>query len=440
MNDVQKFRASRAPRLKLRGNSDTIPRVIAVNRFYWPDVSATSQLLTDLMHTLADEGWQDLTVITSRMRYDDPGIRLDRNEFHSGIRIRRVWSARHFWRRLRGRMLEYLSFYCSAFAALLFEVRRDDVVLVTTDPPLFSVLASLATRMKRAHLVTWNHDLYPEVAGALGVPLGRGRLGKLLRILRNRVLRSAVENIVISPAMADHVGRELGSSDRISIIRNWCDEAIQPVPHLENSLRDEWGLNGSFVIGYSGNLGRVHIPSRVADLVGQSLDVEGLRWLFIGGGIGLDQVRSVAAQAPSGTVQFRPYQDREDLSRSLSVPDLHLVSLDPNCEGLTYPSKLYGILAAGRPTLFFGDPMSEVSADLARHRIGVTLDQDQPGSWCNKILELVADREELRAMGARARARHEFIARQPGLLAWESVLANPGPVAVEPAVDPVRGT
>ena len=423
-----------------KSNRVTNPRIIAVNRFYWPDPSATSQLLTDLMQSLSAAGWRELIVVASRMRYDDPGARLERDELHSGVRIVRVWSARHLWQRLRGRMLEYLSFYCSAFIALLIEVRRDDVVLVTTDPPLFSILARFAARAKGAHLVTWNHDLYPEVAYALGVPLAGGTSGKLLRKLRNSVLRAAVENIVISPAMADRVKRELGSQSRITIIRNWCDNRIRPTPHEQNSLRDDWGLRSSFVIGYSGNLGRVHIPGKVATLIETMWDVEGLRWLFVGGGIGLNQIRDLAARAPEEAIQFRPYQDRENLARSLSVPDLHLVSLDRKCEGLLYPSKLYGILAAGRPTLFIGDPNSEVSAELARHRIGMTLDAERPESWREKVLALMADKEKLGRMGARARAQYELFSRRPEVLAWRAVLANASPLMIEPAAFPVKGS
>ena len=192
------------------GHDPANPRIIAVNRFYWPDTSATSQLLTDLMQSLAAAGWPDVTVISSRMFYHDPTERLARIANHRGVRIRRVWSARHVWNRLRGRMLEYLTFYCSAFAALLIEARRGDVVLVTTDPPLFSVLAKLAARLKGAHLVTWNHDLYPEVAKALGISLAGGAFGSMLRKLRNGVLRGAAANIVISPAMATRVRDELG--------------------------------------------------------------------------------------------------------------------------------------------------------------------------------------------------------------------------------------
>ncbi|HUS56238.1 MAG TPA: glycosyltransferase family 4 protein [Thermohalobaculum sp.] len=439
MNDATTIPSLQPRRLDQTGHGPANPRIIAINRFYWPDSSATSQLLTDLMESLAAEGWPDVTVVTSRMLYHDSTERLAPSAEHGGVRIRRVWTSRHLWHRLRGRMLEYLTFYGSAFAALLIEARRGDVILVTTDPPLFSVLARLAVGLKGARMVTWNHDLYPEVAKVLGVPLAAGALGRMLRGLRNGVLRAASDNIVISPAMAECVRGELGSLDRVSIIRNWCGTEIYPVAPAENPLREDWGLGDDFVIGYSGNLGRAHIPDKVAELVRRTQDIPGVRWLFIGGGVGLNQIRALAASAPTGTIQVRPHQNRGDLAHSLSVPDLHLVSLDPACEGLIFPSKIYGILAAGRATLFLGNPTSEIGVDLVQHRIGVTLDPDRPELWRDAILALRADPDGLAAMGARARARHEVLTRLPVLTAWASRLAKAAPICARPAARSTKG-
>jgi colanic acid biosynthesis glycosyl transferase WcaI len=114
------------------------PRIIAVNRFYWPDHSATSQILTDLLTHLAHEQQSvtvPVTVIASRMRYDDPGQRLAAREIKDGVDIRRVWTSRMGRGGLAGRALDYLTFYLSAFVAILAVARRGDVILVKTDPP-----------------------------------------------------------------------------------------------------------------------------------------------------------------------------------------------------------------------------------------------------------------------------------------------------------------
>lgn len=398
-------------------------RVIAVNRFYWPDHAATSQILTDLASFLAARGWQ-VTVLASRMRYDDSGVRLARREERDGVRIRRVWTSRLGRDRLAGRAVDYLTFYLSAGAALMAEARRGDVVLATTDPPLFAVVASVVARLKGARLVTWNHDVFPEVAAMLGVAWAGGRLGRLLGRLRDRTLRSAAINVALSEDMAERLRRRGVSDRRLRVVANWSDEAIRPVAPGENPLRRDWGLGDAFVIGYSGNLGRAHMPEKVAELVARTRDVPGLVWLFIGGGAGIERIRRVVCETGAGNVQIRPYQPRQALAHSLSVPDLHLVSLDPSCEGLIVPSKISGIHAAGRPVLYLGDPASALARELCQGGAGLCLDPDAPEAWRDTVAALRDDPERRDEMGRRARAESERRPPLHSLLGWEAALAE----------------
>ena len=105
---------------------------------------------------------------------------------------------------------------------------------------------------------------------------------------------------------------------------------------------------------------------------------------------------------------------------------------------MVFPSKIYGVMAAGRPTLFLGSPTDEVATDLSRDRAGVTLDPDRPELWRDAVLALKADREALLAMGMRARMRHEALMREPVLKAWTATLARAAPPPSLPAERPVR--
>lgn len=154
-----------------------MPRIVAVNRYYWPDHSATSQLLTDLLEHQA-AGGQEVLAVTSRQRYDQPGAALPETGEHQGVSIRRLWSTRFGRSGLAGRAIDYLSFYASAFFTLLFKVRRGDTILALTDPPLLSVVAGVVAgvvaAVKRARLVNWCQDLFSDytTAARLGAPLG----------------------------------------------------------------------------------------------------------------------------------------------------------------------------------------------------------------------------------------------------------------------------
>lgn len=398
-------------------------RVIAVNRFYWPDHAATSQILTDLTSFLAARGW-DVRVVTSRIRYDAGEKPLLSREERDGVGIRRVWTTRMGRSQLVGRAVDYLTFYFSAGLCLLREVQRNDVLLVTTDPPLFSVVAAAVARLRKARLVTWNHDVFPEVAGALGLSWAKGPLGRMLVWLRSRSVRGAALNVTISDTMADRLRESGMDAASLRVVPNWSDSDIHPVPREENRLRRQWGLQDSFVIGYSGNLGRAHMPDKVAELVHRTRDLPGLAWLFIGGGSGMGSVRALTEKPGAGNVQLHPYQERGELSLSLSAPDLHLVALDPGCEGLIVPSKISGILAAGRPVIYLGDPQSALAREITERGLGVTLDPGSPDSWREIIAGLQAQPERLRRMGVEARALSENGPPREMLLRWESVLVE----------------
>lgn len=368
--------------------------IIAVNRYYRPDHSATSQMLTDLAEHLATR--HEVVVLTSRLLYDD-GDRLVRRERLGGVSVRRLWSTRMGRRSLAGRALDYATFYLSAFVALLRLARRGDTVIVLTDPPLLSVAAAMAGRIRGFRVVNWCQDLFPEVAQALGMKWAGGWAGRVLRAARDWSLRSAVLNASLHERMSERLRARGVPADKIGILPNWADADIRPIAREDNPLRQAWGLSERFVIGYSGNLGRAHLPDLVAELVDRTKDIEGLTWLFIGAGAGIERVRK-AAQGASNVI-FKPYQSRDRLSDSLSAPDLHLISLDPACEGYVVPSKLYGVRAAGRPVLFLGAADGAVAREVTAHQAGVVLDPSTPGEW----------------RGAIERAMREAPSSRPGL-------------------------
>ncbi len=337
-------------------------RLLFLNRFYSPDVSATAQLLTDLAEALAAEG-ERVVVITSRLLYEDPDARPSAREERSGVRVRRVWTSRFGRRNLLGRAFDYASFYLSATFALLAEARRGDTIVAMTDPPLVSVPAAAVAALRGCRLLVWCQDVFPEIAEAHGMAFARGPLGRLLRRLRDGSFARAERIVAIHPTMARRLVALGVPEEKLVVIENWAPAGIRPVPHEANPLRREWGLatpslatgneEGApkFVVAYSGNLGRVHDPEAVIDLVRRTAG-KGITWLFIGGGAGMERLKRVVAEEELPDVLFRPYQPRERLSESLSVADVHLVSLDPKFEGLVYPSKVYGIRAAGRPLVW----------------------------------------------------------------------------------------
>jgi glycosyltransferase involved in cell wall biosynthesis len=364
-------------------------RVVFVNRYFHPDHSATSQIASDLAFHLAARGW-DVTAITSRQRYEDRDARL-RSSTEKGVRILRVWSTRFGRAGLAGRAADYLTFYASAFFALLRHRRA--VVVAMTDPPLMSVVAALAA----PRVVNWTQDLFPEVAQSLGI-----RAPGFLQRLRDWSLRRARANVVLGELMAGRVPRSV-------IIHNWADAALAPMPRPDGD---------AFVVGYSGNLGRAH---EFETIMGAMRNLPGVRFLFTGGGAQLDAVKRAAPPNAS----FRPYAPREELSAALSATDAHLVSLRPELEGLIVPSKFYGVLAVGRPVLFVGARDGELARIIDAHRCGVVVEMGDVDGLTKAIDALAADPEEAAGMGRRGRQLYlDRFAPQHAFAAWERVLTE----------------
>ena len=398
-------------------------KIIFLNRFFYPDHSATSQLLADLAFHLADAGW-DVSVICSRQRYDDPAAELPATEQVNSVQVYRVWTSRFGRHNLIGRGLDYLSFYLSAAWRLYCLAREGDIVVAKTDPPMISVVAAWVARLRRANLVNWLQDLFPEVATALNIKGFDGALGRTLVGLRNRSLRQAKCNVVLGELMRQRLVMEGIAEGHIRVVHNWADgDAITPLLQAQNPLRKEWELEGRFVVGYSGNLGRAHEFTTLLDAAEFLQQEEAIVFLFIGGGPQLPMVQKAVQERGLGNCMFRPYQPRERLQESLGLADLHLVVLRPELEGLIVPSKFYGIAAAGRPTVYVGDLQGEVAQIIMGGDAGTTVAIGNGEGLAEKIVGLYQNPVRCARLGQNARLLFEQrYSKQRALQAWCTIL------------------
>ena len=399
-------------------------RIVFVNRFYAPDHSATSQMLTDLAVALA-KGGDEVHVVTSRLLYDDPAARLSVNETLDGVAVHRVRTSTFGRRNLAGRAIDYLSFYITASLLLFRLIRRGDIVVAKTDPPLVSIPVGWVVRLRKARQVNWLQDLFPEVATVLGVRMAQGVSGKLLARLRDRSLHVAARNVVPGRLMQDRLSVRGIDPGSIVVIPNWADgAAVQPVAHAANPLRDAWGLADKFVVGYSGNLGRAHEFQTIVDAALVLRPESDIVFLIIGGGAG-DKTFGEPADPSSPNIIRKPYQRRELLAQSLGMIDVHLVSLRPEMEGLVVPSKFYGIAAAGRPTIFIGDRDGEIGALVRRLECGIAVIPSDAGGLADAIVLLREDVALQARMGANARnAFNALYEKDIAVESWRKLLTT----------------
>ena len=399
-------------------------RIVFVNRFFYPDNAATSRMLSDLAFALAARGF-DVEVVTSRLDYAGGDARYPAYEEVEGVKVHRVRTTAYGRANLFKRSLDYLTFYVSATAKAATRLAAGDTVVAKTDPPLMSVPLALVAWRRRARLVNWLQDIFPEIAQALGVRVVQGPVAGALKAARGVSVRAAAANVVLGESMAARL-RALGAPpERIHVVPNWVDtERIQPVAHDDNPLRAAWDLSEAFVVMHSGNLGRAHDWRTILEAARRLQAHRDIRFVFVGGGHLYDRLQRSAADEGLDNLVFQPYQPSDRLTFSLSAADVHLSALAPALEGLLVPSKLYGIAAAGRPIVHIGGRESEI-ADLAGTAgWGAVVRQGDGAGLAETLLALRADQGRCVAMGeAGRRLAVSRFDRRFALERWVDVLS-----------------
>jgi colanic acid biosynthesis glycosyl transferase WcaI len=404
-------------------SSHSLPRLIFINRYFHPDQSASSRLLSDLAFALAAAD-HNILILTSHQRYDDPDARLPAREVVGKISVHRLAGTRFGRIALLGRAIDYVSFYVSMAVTLLKLARAKDTIVPMTDPPMLSLFAAPIARLKGCRMINWLQDLYPEVALAVGTPFLRPIVAKVIQRLRDRSLRAAHCNVVISTAMAERVSTLDVKKQRIKVIHNWVDDhALSPIPAHENPFRRAWGLEDKFVVGYSGNLGRVHDIDTILLASGELVDCQ-IVFLCIGGGAQYDVLKETAEKRGlTQLFRFMPYQSETDLPYSLSAADVHWLSHKPEFEGLLFPSKFYGIAAVGRPIIAITSSQSEIAKLVSQYQCGLVVEQGDGKSLALELKRLQAAPELCSAMGAHAQAMLKAsFTRAQAIDAWAQTL------------------
>ena len=399
-------------------------KVRIIHQYFHPDLSSTSQVISQVAFYLAGKG-DEVSVLCSRNRYDgSQEAMLKARETVMGVDIRRCWGPSLPRRVPVGRVLNMFSF-CASAAVRALSAPRADVVMFMTDPPLFSVLGSLLKRLRGERFVYVLMDVYPQVAVKAGMIREQSPVERVLRGIARTALKEADAVIVLGEDMKKEAIRSGASPEKVTVIRNWADpEVVFPVPREENRFRRELGLDGRFVVAYSGNLGVSHDFRDLMAVAEELAPRDDIRFIFVGDGVRLGEVKELAASRRLPNIIFRPYQGFFALAESISAGDVHFVSLRSGFEGLVVPSKVYGIMAAGRPVIYQGEGSGEVARMVEREGIGFVIHPGDRAGLRDRILLLYRDRAARERMGEAARrVLLEKYSAASGLARYRRVLA-----------------
>ncbi len=389
-------------------------RLLLICPHFRPDLyAATGEVMTQLVESLAELD-HNIDVVTSLPWYHRHDVEPEwrgrpwRTETTEWGRIVRAWPFPTTKINVPARAAGFLAQTALA-SGLAATLGRHDAVIGMSPPIFFGDAAWLAARRSRAPFVFNTQDIFPDIAVQLGA-LTNPRVIELARRHELSVYRRADAITVLSEDQADNVraklaGRNETDADKIRIIANCIDvDRITPVD-WDNWYRRRHGLLDKTVVMYSGNVGL----SQSFDLIRAGAETwaadERVHFVINGEGAARDQVEAWARDLDN--VSIVDFGQRDEIPDILGAADLHLILLKSGLAASSTPSKLYGILAAGRPILASIDTGSEVDVVVRRSGAGLSVAPDDPWAFVQALEKLLADPEELRSMGKRARGYAE---------------------------------
>ena len=388
------------------------------NRSYYPDFGATGQLLTELCEDLTRRFGYDVTVVAGMPMSAESAVAPARwyapvrREERNGVKILRSWSTAKPTRRFTGRLSNYLSYFTSATIASL-RIGCPDVIVSLTDPPIVSLTAIAAARVTGAKFVFLCQDVFPEVARLL-----EDFQNEKVEALLTKIGRLTVKRADRIIALGDTMKRRLvetknADPQKIRVIHNWSDaDAIRPGPK-NNAFAREHGLVDKFVVMHSGNVGMSQDVDALLDVAALVTDLPDVVIAIVGEGARKAFLQQEVERRTLTNVRFFPYQPKAHLYESFATADVFVVSLKRGLAGFIVPSKVYGVLAAGRPYIAAIEADSEVAQIAREHECGIVVepgDREPMAAAIRRLHDNPALRERL-GVNARAASLHYDRAR-----------------------------
>lgn len=341
-------------------------------------------------------------------------------ERHAGVDVLRARGTRLSKRRFAGRFTNYVTYFASACLAGL-RLDRPDVIVALTDPPIIGLAACLASRRYGVPFVMSYRDVFPEVATLLE-DFHVASVNAILQRVNRFLVAHAERVVVLGESMKRRLVEGKGAEpSKTVVIPDWADcEAIVPSPK-RSAFSEAHGLADKFVVMHAGNMGLSQNLESVVAAAEYLRDLRDLVLLFVGEGVKKPALQTIARDRGLTNVRFLPYQPKADLATTFAAADCFIVSLSVGLSGFIVPSKLYAILAAGRPYVTAMERDSEAVRIAEEEGCGLVAEPGDAESLAARIRDLYLDRHRTEEMGARARQVGLRFDRRAGVAAYEAL-------------------
>lgn len=376
-------------------------RILLLNLYYPPDTSATAKMAATVVRALGER--HDVTILCGRPSYDPSERRpwrIWQTESGERVKVLRVGSTDYPRFAMKRRVLNYLTYVALAIPCALFV--RCDVVLAMTDPPFEGIVGAIVALLKGKAYFYNIRDMYPDMAvgGSIVKP---GLLSRVWERLHRWALRRARRVIVLGEDMRARIVAKGVNPARIRIVRDGAEilPPDAPLPVLDQEVVRAIRGEDKFVLLHAGNLGFYGAWETLISAV-SGLKQDGVGLVFVGEGAERSRVESLAKDLKN--VRFLSFFPASKIPSVLSAPDAHLITVKRGLEGVVVPSKMYGILAAGKPIVAVAPQETDAASLGLKYGFAVSSDPDSAESTASIIHALANDAVKLQSMGAAARA------------------------------------
>lgn len=379
-------------------------RLIILSEHYYPEDISTGYFLTGLAEGLSGKNIE-VIVICSEPKYREKKLKFESIELHNGVKIRRINTPFENKNNILKRIGNIIIQTWRINRELKKIISSKDKIMVVTNPPTLPWIVSLQKTVHKNERYLLIHDVYPDVLVPTGLMSEKNIIFRLINKIQKKTIRSFGTIIVLGRDMKNLIEKKIGDSDsKISIIENWGDpKSINMLPREGNTLREKFSLQEKFIIQFSGNLGRTHGINDFISLAKFFSDDERFHFLVFGDGSGKKMIEKSISDGSLNNVTLLPSCKREELEMYLNACDLFFLALKKGMEGISVPSRLYNVMAAGNPILAVASHNSELGIVVREEKIGWVVNEGELLSMINVLNEAFSNSNELYQMRIRAR-------------------------------------
>ena len=368
-------------------------KILLLTQFFFPDRTGTGKILSELCHELVKNDFA-IDVAASRQEFGRKNAQLlDSFQVWHNIRIFRSCSLFGDKNKTFGRIYNYLAVFVCTFitcwSKCLF--KEKDIILSVSNPPIMPLLGVLLKHPKQKFFYIV-HDLYPDIAIAMGVVSRKHLFSRVMFAVNNYVFKHADGVIVLGRDMARYLQDNYYiPAEKIHIFPNWGNDSLLSIDNDADTGR-------KLRIVYSGNMGRFHNLELAAEAVKDMPDVE---LFFVGEGQAKKDL--MAGYGKYENIKFLTYMPDDEYIDMLTSADALLVSLEEKLSGLAVPSKFYTYLAAGRPIICISDEDTEMAMTIRENNCGYIVEHGNLQQFVMCCESLSKDKNKKTQLGNNAR-------------------------------------